>query len=263
MQTFLDIPYAVTPQRTLALDLRIPPGVTKPPLVVYIPVGGMRLCNKSGAPTWLLDHGFAMAAIQVRVSPEVLAPLPVHDCKSAIRWLRAHANQYGYDPDNIGVWGHSAGGLLSSLLATSSDAPQLEGDGPHQNVSSRVQAACDECGAPHTFTYFVQPEIQARFAHVTENLTLYLGSPVQERRELATLVSPATYISAKCPPIFQIHGEADNIVPIEDSIAFHHALLAAGVDSTIRTLPNIGHGWDAALTRDDILSFFSRTLRKG
>jgi acetyl esterase/lipase len=262
MLTLLDIPFAVTPQRTLHLDIRVPPGVTKPALVVYIPVSGMRQCNKEGAPTWLIEHGFAMASIQVRVSPEVIAPLPVYDCKSAIRWLRAHASEYGYDPENIGVWGHSAGGLLASLMATSSDMPQLEGDGPHQGISSRVQAACDECGSPHTLSYFARPEIKARSPGVHHNLSLYLGGPVEERSELATLVSPATYVSTKCPPIFQIHGEADNMVPIEDSIAFHQALLAAGVDSTIRTLPGIGHGWEAALTRDDVVAFFRRALMK-
>lgn len=262
MPTFLEIPFSITPQRTLRLDLRIPSWVAKPALVMFIPMGGMRGCNKAGSPTWLLDHGFAMASIEARVSSEVIAPLPVHDCKSAIRWLRAHASEYGYNPDAIGVWGHSAGGLLASLMATSGDVPQLEGDGPHQGVSSRVQAACDQCGSPHTLSYFAQPEIKARFAPVYENLRAYLGGPVEERAELAALVSPATYVSAECPPVFQIHGEADKVVPIEDSIAFHQSLLAAGVDSTIRTLPGVGHGWNESLTRDDVLSFFRRTLVK-
>src|SRR5262249_26278975 len=92
---FNDIPYAETPQRTLMLDLRVPRADKPMPLVVYIPVGGMRACDRKWAPWYLTEHGFAMASLDVRVSPEVIAPLIVHDCKSAISWLRAHAAQYG------------------------------------------------------------------------------------------------------------------------------------------------------------------------
>ena len=57
-----------------------------------------------------------------------------------------------------------------------------------------------------------------------------------------------------------IHGDEDSSVPLEESIDFHEALRAVGVDSTLRVLPGIGHGWDASLTRDDVVGFFTRTL---
>ena len=261
IRIWTDIPFAETPQRTLRLDLRVPRCRKQPPLVLFIPMGGMRSCIKANAQWWLTENGFAMASIECRVSSEVTAPAPVHDCKAAVRWLRAHADEYGYRSDAIGVWGHSAGGLLAAILGTSGDFTGLEGDGGNPGVSSRVQAVCDQCGAPHDFAYFARPEVKTRFAAVTENLRLYLGGLVEERLQLARLVSPSTYISADCPPTLLIHGDADNIVPVEETIAFHKALKAAGVDATLRILPGIGHGWDAALTRDDVSTFFTRILK--
>jgi acetyl esterase/lipase len=265
MPRFNDLLYAQTPQRELRLDVVIPEpseaGDQAPPLVVFIPMAGMRACAKERAAYWLTEHGFAMASIEARVSHEAPAPAAVHDCKAAIRWLRARAADYGYDPNSIGVWGHSAGGLLASLLATSGDGSPVEGDGGTPGVSSRVQAACDECGVPHDLMWFARPEIKSRFAPVAENLRLYLGGPVEEKGDLARLVSPSTYISSACSPILLFHGDADQIVPVEESVEFHTSLKAAGVDATLCVLPGTGHGWDQSLTRDRILEFFTRTLK--
>lgn len=257
-----DIPFAETPQRQLRLDLRIPRHESRLPLVLYIPMAGMRFCEKASAPWWLTSKGFAMASIECRVSSEVTAPASVHDCKEAVRWLRFHAREYGYRSDAIGVWGHSAGGNLAALIGTSGGITALEGNGKYLDVSSRVQAVCDECGAPHDFAYFAQPAVKARFAAVDENVRLYFGGPVEERLELARLVSARTHISGDCPPMLLIHGEADTLVPVEETITFHAALKSAGVDATLRILPSIGHDWDSALTERDVTAFFERTLKR-
>ncbi|MCG3149207.1 MAG: hypothetical protein PCFJNLEI_02667 [Verrucomicrobiae bacterium] len=259
--TYTDIVYSRPPQRALRLDLRVPQAERRPPLIMHIPVGGLRCCDRAWTPWWLTDEGFAMASIETRVSPEVTAPAIVHDCKAAVRWLRANAERYGYAPDAIGVWGHSAGGLLASFLATSGDIAEVEGDGGHPGVSSRVQAACDQCGAPHDFSWFARPEIKSRFPGVVGNLRAYLGGLVEEKPELARQMSPQTYVSRNCPPVLLIHGENDDVVPVEETINFHQALTAVGVDSTLKILPGIGHGWDGALTHADIAAFFQRTLR--
>lgn len=258
-----DLCYRDTPQRPLLLDLRVPEGCDEPPpLILRIPMGGFRGCRKENAPEWIVQHGFALATIQARVTSETIAPTQIHDCKAAVRWLRAHAREYGYRGDAIGAWGHSAGGNLAALLATSGDHPALEEPGcAHADVSARVQAACDACGAPHDMTYFARPDVRERHPQVAENLDLYLGGHVAERTELASLVSPATYVSKDCPPVLIIQGEEDKIVPPEESVAFHSLLLMAGVDTTLRLLPRTGHGWDAAVTADQTVAFFKRTLR--
>ncbi|MBI3985871.1 MAG: TIM barrel protein [Lentisphaerae bacterium] len=260
---FRDIVFARTEQRPLRLDIRVPSGVNNPPLVLYIPMGGMTSCPKESAPWWLTECGFAMASIECRVSSEAIAPAQAHDCKAAVRWLRAHAGDYGYRADAIGAWGHSAGGLLAALLGTSGDVPELEGPGGHNGVSSRVQAVCDECGVPHDLAYFARPEVKARYSYVDDNIRRYLGAPVEDRLDLARRVSPRTYVSKDNPPMLLIHGSADGAVPVEEMIEFHDALRAAGVDVALRILPGIGHGWKTSLTHDDIVSFFKRTLSRG
>lgn len=258
---YLDIAYRETPERTLCLDLRVPHSDEKPPLIVYIPMSGMRSCAKENAPLWILEHGFALASIECRVSSEAIAPAAAHDCKAAVRWLRAHASEYGYNGDAIGVWGSSAGGLLASLIATSGNAADLKEATEYSNVSDEVQAACDLCGAPHDLMYFAKPQVQSEFAGVTENLRLYLGGPVQERAELAKLVSPSTYISKQCPPILLIHGDEDTVVPVAETIEFHRLLLGFGIDAALKVLPGAGHGLPESLTKPHTLEFFQRTLQ--
>jgi acetyl esterase/lipase len=125
-----------------------------------------------------------------------------------------------------------------------------------------VQAACVAGGAPHDFSWFARPEIKSRFAGVAENLRRYLGGSVEEKPGLARLVSPSTYISPDCPPILILHGDADTVVPVEESVEFHRLLRAAGVDATLHVLPGAGHSWDESLTRDRVTAFFARTLAK-
>lgn len=260
IDVYQDLVYAGTAERPLRLDLRVPRGLPAP-LVVYLPVSGMRSCERSTTPWWLTHHGFAMASLEVRVFPEVIAPITAYDCKAGVRFLRAHAERYRYQADAIGVWGHSAGGNLSSLLATSGDLPALEGDGPHAGVSSRVQAACDECGAPHDFAWLLPKEVQSKFPLLARGVRDYLGGRVEERADLARVMSPQTHVSRAGPPMLLIHGEADVLAPVEETARFYHRFRAASVDATLKVLPGVGHDWEARLTCEAISSFFARTLR--
>ena len=142
-----DLVYAKTPQRELALDLYIPDGATKPPLIVWVHGGAWRAGSKAKPPAlWMLERGYAVASISYRLSQQAVFPAQIHDCKAAIRWLRAHASKYGYDAERIGAWGASAGGHLVALLGTSSGVKELEGDLGYNDQSSRVQAVVDYFG---------------------------------------------------------------------------------------------------------------------
>ena len=98
--------YAITPQRPLTLDLRVPRSPAPPPLIVYIPMAGFRQCLMKKTPWWLVDHGFAVASIDCRGSGEAIAPAAVHDCKAAVRWLRSKAGEFGYRANAIGAFPH-------------------------------------------------------------------------------------------------------------------------------------------------------------
>lgn len=104
------------------LDLYIPKGVKKPPLVLFIHGGAWSMGGKGwygNIGRWLARNGYACAQNNYRLSPKVKHPVHVDDCARALTWLVKNAQRYEYDATKIFLSGHSAGGHLSSLLALS------------------------------------------------------------------------------------------------------------------------------------------------
>ncbi len=264
MQPIYDVKFAQYRERELFLDLYVPVSDQPVPIVMLIPVGGWRLCRRVDLRPKLAAHGYtenglALAVIDCRVHPEVTAPATVFDCKAGIRWLRANADKYGFDPNRIGTCGRSAGGHLSALMAVSGDVPELEGDGGNPGVSTTIQAAVDQCG-PSDLERMADPELAARNPVLQEVTDNFVGGPVSDHRELARRVSPLRHVSNTCPPMLILHGEQDATVPLAESLIFHEALTEAGVDTTLHVMPGVEHGWDVSLTREWIIEFFKRVL---
>lgn len=260
VETIKNLEYAKHDGSALHLDLYLPRRADgKMPVVMIVPGGGWRNCSKDNPPLFLTDDGFALAPIMYRVSSEAIAPANVKDCKAAVKWLRANAGRYNLDPDRIGACGSSAGGHLSALLGTAPDVAKLEPAGDNETYSSAVQAVCDMCG-PSDLTRMAIPEIRERFSVVHEVTEQYLGGPVEDRLELARLVSPVNYVSDDCPPTLIIHGQDDPVVSVEESILFHRELSNAGADTSLHLLKGVGHGCPPELTSKTIIEFFKRTL---
>jgi len=111
------------------------------PVIVYLPGGGFLRSDKevaTGRLAALAQRGYIGVAAQYRTSSEAPFPAQIEDAKCAIRFLRAKAKDYNIDPDHIGVWGASAGGLLAGLLGTTEGISRLEGKGGWGEYSSRV-----------------------------------------------------------------------------------------------------------------------------
>ncbi len=124
------------------LDLYVPNGAASPvPLIVWIHGGGWQSGDKqlgqNSHPLRYARMGYAVASINYRLSDEAIFPAQIYDCKAAVRWLRATAARYNLDPTRFGAWGQSAGAHLASLLGTSNDVTDLEGniDGNLQHSS--------------------------------------------------------------------------------------------------------------------------------
>src|SRR5215510_8583807 len=119
------------------LDLYLP-RAPKGSLVVWIHGGGwlsQTRADVDAAP--FLTLGYAVASLDYRYSSDAVFPAQIEDCKATIRWLRAHAGAYGYDPHRIGAIGPSAGGHLTALLATTGGAHEFD-VGAHLNQSSAI-----------------------------------------------------------------------------------------------------------------------------
>lgn len=231
-----DINYAGTKNPRQTLDLLRPkePRGGKPlPVVVIIHGGAFRAGDKSmglGEAGALASSGdYAAATINYRLSGETIWPAQIHDCKAAIRWIRANATQYGLDPDRIGVTGTSAGGHLAAMLGTSGGVAALEGNiGPHTGISSKVKCVVDQFGPSDLLAMADYP---SRIDHDAPDSpeSLLIGGPVPDNKEKARAASPITYVSADDPPFLILHGTQDPLVPINQSERLAEALRGAGV----------------------------------
>lgn len=263
-ESFRDLSYVESGHERQTLDLHLPGGHENKavPVVVYIHGGGWRNGKKSSSNAIpLVTQGYAVAGIGYRLSDTAQFPAQIHDCKAAIRWLRANAKQYGIDPDRIGVWGQSAGAHLAALLGTSGDVPELEGDlGQHLDVSSRVQAVCDVFGP----TDFFLSDVGGKSDNPAGPVALLLGGPVSERRDLARQASPAHWISSDDAPVLILQGGQDRTVSPQQSREFANLLKNAGVEVGLVEFSGASHGgpeFKSAETIARIIAFFDKHLK--
>ncbi len=244
-----DLAYAGTdnPRQKLDLFFAKKRAIEKPlPLVVFIHGGGWQNGDKRSGlhrvAAFVESGEFVGASIGYRLSSEAIWPAQIHDCKAAIRWLRAHAVEFGFDPDRIAVMGSSAGGHLVAMLGTSGDVKKLEGDlGKHQDVSSRVNCVIDEFGPTNFLTMNDFPGKMDHLAKDSPESKL-LGRQITEVPELVREASPITHVTKDDPPILIIHGTKDPLVPYQQSVTFAEALRKAGVTVTLQKIENGEHG---------------------
>ena len=239
-----DLVYSRVGGKDLLLDLYLPEGQPAPrPVILWVHGGAWRKGDKSRVR--LLSHflarGYAMASINYRLSQEALYPAQIHDCKAAVRWLRANVETYGLDPGRIGAWGSSAGGHLVALLGTSGGVPELEGSGGNPEQSSRVQAVCDWFGPSDFLRMDDYPGAMAHDAPDSPESQL-VGGPIQESSDAVARANPITYISGDEPPFLIMHGDQDRTVPCHQSKLLYEALRAAGVEVALHLLEGAGHG---------------------
>lgn len=238
-----DIEFAKPDGVTLLMNLRLPEGVENPPLVMFIHGGSWRTGDrKSGRIDWLAGHGFAVADIEYRLSQEALFPAQIHDCKGALRWLRANAKTYGYDADRVVVAGTSAGGHLATLLGTSAGVAALEGDtGGNAEQSSRVLGILDYYG-PSDFESRSKTHPE-KCEDPAGGVYQLLGGKVSENLEAARLASPVTHITADDPPLLILHGDKDNTVKFDQTEILRDRYRAAGLEVNLYIKAGAGHGW--------------------
>ncbi|MHC4933721.1 MAG: alpha/beta hydrolase fold domain-containing protein [Planctomycetota bacterium] len=231
----------------LKLDLYLPRKARPPtPLVVWIHGGGWSKGSRTRCPAVSLTKArFAVASIDYRLAPAARFPAQIHDCKAAVRWLRANAERYGIDPKRIGAWGSSAGGHLAALLGTSGDVQDLEGEGGHPKQSSRVQAVVDFCGPTDLRLLLKGPAVSALLGDATN----------------AVAASPVVHASRDDPPFFIVHGAKDRLVPVQQAELLHAALRKRGVNAYLHVIEEAGHSLHDPSTHALAQLFFERNLR--
>jgi acetyl esterase/lipase len=263
-----NIPYVDAGHANQVLDLYLPeqPSDKPLPLVIWIH-GGAWLGGSHANPAglFLLDEGYAVASIEYRFSQHAIWPAQAHDCKAAIRFLRANAENYNLDPERFAVGGESAGGHLAAFIGTSGDVAEIEGALGVTGVSSRVQAVIDEFGPTDLTLMGEQSQGRGMIQHDAPDSpeSRLMGGPIQERKDLAKTANPLTYIDKSDPPFLILHGDQDPLVPLAQSTILSKALSDAGVEVTMTTLPGAGHGgpqFFSPESRQEIKDFLDRNL---
>lgn len=267
-----DIPYAGTENPRQMLDLMLPKESKNRslPVIVFIHGGGF----KAGSKTTGLWHlrsiaesgNYACITINYRLTDESIWPTQVHDCKAAIRWVKANAKKYNMNPDKIGIWGSSAGGYLAAMLGTSADVIAMDGAiGSNFTLSSQVACVVDFFGATDFVSLSKDTPAWAKLKHGYSNSpdSKLMGFTINEHPEKAAVASPITYITKDDPPFLIAHGTKDPVVPYSQSTRLHKALKEAGVESTLISVKDGSHGFKR-LGKDinhDVIRFFDHHLR--
>jgi acetyl esterase/lipase len=238
------------------LDVYRPAGSSATlPCVVWIHGGGWQNGDKFPAPkaTGLLGLGLVAVSINYRLSGQASHPAQMHDCKAAIRHLRANAAVYGIDPDRIALWGSSAGGHLVALLGTSGDVPSTEGTvGGNPAFAGPVQAVADYFG-PTEFLSITDPAHTACNSPESAMLGVCLGTVIANQANpafaaqvaLVREASPTTHVSPNDPPFYIAFGTADPVVQPRQNLILFDDLVAAGVPARLRPVLGAGHGLPA------------------
>jgi acetyl esterase/lipase len=206
------------------------------------------------------DRDYAGASINYRLTNEAIWPAQIHDCKAAIRALRAHAAENQIDPDKIAVFGISAGGHLVSLLGVTGGVKELEGElGPNLTQSSRVTCVLDFCG-PSNFLTFAGEGTIINVDDPKTGLSKLIGGTVKNKPDVARSASPVTYITEDDAPFLIIHGDKDNIVRYAQATEFDAALAKAQIPATLLTGTDGGHVFFSAPLIGHMRAFLDRHL---
>jgi acetyl esterase/lipase len=212
------------------------------PLLIFIHGGGWTGGSKSGGMGFeglpaLTAAGYTLASIDYRLAPKYRMPAMIEDAKCAVRSFRAHAAEYGINPDCIGILGASAGGQLAALLGTTDEAAGFD-VGEYAGYSSRVQAVVDLAG-PSDF--------RVPFTTGTDyrDLALQVFGTDDPNDPLFAAASPVNWVSPDDTPFLILHGDEDQNVPISQSQELYEALKAAGVQAEMIVVRNAGHTLDS------------------
>ncbi len=271
------VPMRGYPNVAMKMDILQPKSDQKLPAIVYVTGGGFINANKDNGiqlRMHLAEAGYVVASIQYRVAPTVKFPAPVEDVKSAIRYLKAHADQYGIDADRVGIVGGSAGGYLTAMAGTTSGTTTFD-KGENLDKSSSVKAAVDLYGLSDLTCIGDDYSDAIKEAHKSAGATEALwvnGSPVfggkdggiLADKKAADAANPIHYISKTSAPMLLMHGTADNVVSPSQTDLLFQALQQKGIPSQRYLVEGAAHGgiyWNQKEVMDIITAFFDQYLK--
>jgi acetyl esterase/lipase len=230
-----NIRYSQYPETVLDILQSPAPALKNRPGVLVIHGGGWVQGDKESMVERyclpFIQHDFVVANVEYRLAKAATAPAAVNDVLKAAEWFHKHAAELKVDSDRILVMGTSAGGHLALMVAMTPASAEL---GP----SSKIAAVIDFYGIADVAD-------QLEGAHRQPYAVAWI--PEQpDRMDLARRLSPITYVRRGLPPVLAIHGDADTVVPYDQSVRLTKELKAVGTDVELITVPGGNHGFEPA-----------------
>jgi acetyl esterase/lipase len=254
-----DVIYGRKMGLALTLDVFTPKQGAKGIGLLFVASGGWYSDPRFINPIFFhefLRRGYTLFAVVHGSQPKFTVPEILDDMHRAVRFVRYHAKDYHIDPDRLGIFGASAGGHLALMLGTAGAKGDPEAADRVDRVSSRVQAVA--CFFPSTdflnwggpgkermYRSFPPPFTAAFDYHdFNQQRALYVPITDQRRlREITRQVSPITHVSADDAPTLIIHGDKDQLVPLQQSESLVAKFKEVGVPAKLIVKPGAGHGW--------------------
>ncbi len=262
--------------RAMRMTLLVPRTAEKKPAIIYFPGGGFTTTDYEKFIEMrfaLAKAGFVVAAAEYRVVPNKF-PAILEDGKSAVRFLKAHADAYGIDASKIGVLGDSAGGYLSQMVAVTGNEKQFD-KGDNLHVDSTVQAAATLYGISDLRNIGAGFDEAIQKVHQSPAVTEALlvngvafnespGASILSDSDKALAASSLGHIKKNLPPFLIMHGTEDKLVSPVQSEQLYEALKQNGNRVTYVKVEGAAHGdtvWFQKPIIDKVVTWFKDNLK--
>lgn len=273
----LDVIYGRKSDLALTLDVFTPP-VQNGAAIIHLANGGWHKAHGEVQNFAAhLDRGYTVFRVLLSSEPKFTVLEQMPDVARAVRFVRAHAADFHIDPNRLGIEGASSGGHMSLLHAMGGDDGNSQAADPVERVSSRVQAAAvffpltdllnyGQTGAEQGGDLGPLKHHRASFDFTRYDPALRAFVKVTdpaERRELLRQASPITYVTAQSPPTLLVHGDRDEVVPLQQSEVLAKKLRDCGVKVELIVHPGGGHSWPNFWSEDGgkLVDWFDACLR--
>ena len=246
------------PRQTLDIYLPKADPDTASPVLLWIHGGAWQKGSKDRPGRAIKAAGLncAIVSINYRLTQEEGWPAQVHDCKAAVRWVKANAQKYHLDSNRIVVWGASAGGHLVAFLGTTQNDPTLDGNlGSHTDQSTKIKAVINFFGPTD---FLLMNDQGSAMDHNAANSPegQLLGGEVSTVKVKAKTASPFHQASKDDAAILTIHGTKDPLVPYQQGKALDAKLDELKVPSILLTVSGAGHGKGFGPSVDNTVTAF-------
>lgn len=203
-------------------------------------------------------QGYVAFGADYRLATEAVFPAQIEDLKCAVRWIRAHADEYAVDTEKVGAVGASAGAHLVAMLGATNQKSEYDGQGGYQEYSDDIQAMILHGGVYDLTQSMVNRTIREDARGV---VNILLGARAAQNPESFVKISPIFQITKDAPPTLLLHGEDDPIVFAEQSVIMGAYMKEIGANVDLVVIPKSGHG-DFGQNPEEVGKIFFYFLQK-